>query len=181
MADLANKVEYKTLFNYCLSFARFNSIWATYNIYAFLPSIGSPAEDYKKVNRIGGPKWKAADIDSTDIDEPKGDPSNADEYGGVGTGNDGWIAKPTEAGGGKPMPFSKSFRGWDRDTFTRSRKFARIMFNTSYNGDDSEYSNDRFGSKSDRSGLRSRSNLDLGLGWIFKRRQRPKPPDACDD
>ena len=55
------------------------------------------------------------------------------------------------------------------------------MFNTSYYGEDSEYKNDRFGSKSDRSSLRPPSNLDLGLGWIFKRRQRPKPPDACDD
>ena len=181
IADLTNKVEYKTLFGYCLSFARFNSIWATYTINAFLPSIGSAAEDYKKVNTIGGPKWKdAGEIDDPDAVEPTGDPSNADEFGGVGTGNDGWIAKPTEAGGGQHITFTPGFRSWDRNTFKRSKKYARVLFNTSYKGSDSEYENDIGGAKADRKNLRSGTNLDLGFGWLFKKRQVPKPPEECD-
>jgi len=181
IAELTAKPEYKTLFEYCFSFARFNSIWATYTINAFLPSIGSADPEYKKVNTIGGPKWKDRDeIDDPDADEPTGDSSNADEFGGVGTGNDGWIAKPTEAGGGKPVTFTPGFRGWDRKTFNRSKKFARILFNTSYKGSDNEYEKDKGGAKADRKRLRNTTNLDLGFGWLFKKRQVPRPPEECD-
>jgi len=114
ISDLISKAEYKVLFEYCLSFARFNSIWATYNINAFLPSIGAADPDYKNVNDIG-------ERTGAEFEDP------ATEVGGIGTGNDGWIAQPTEAGGGKPVTFTKSFKGWDKNNFKRSKKYARIM------------------------------------------------------
>lgn len=187
IADLSEKTEYKLLFNYCFPFARFNSIFATYNMYAFLPSIGAPDEKYKKIGYIFGPSPKDKttdyldaldDEDMTDEDEffEGAPPSNAGDVGGIGTGNDGWMAKPTEAGGGKHITFTPGFRSWDKTTFKRSKKFARVMFNMSYKGSDSEFEEDPFGT---RNRGKPTSNLDLGLGWIFNRRRVPKPPEEC--
>jgi hypothetical protein len=188
IADLSEKTEYKLLFNYCFPFARFNSIFATYNMYAFLPSIGAPDEEYKKIGRIFGPSPAGSItkyLDDLEVAEDEDEffegapPSNAGEVGGIGTGNDGWIAKPTEAGGGKHITFTPGFRSWDKKNFTRSKRFARVIFNMSYKGNDSEYEDDRYGAKEDRRGLRPSTNLDLGLGWIFNRRRVPKPQDEC--
>jgi len=75
-----------------------------------------------------------------------------------------------------------AFRGWDRETFMRTKKMLRGMFRANYHVRDMDYEDPETDSKKEkvRKDARVRANLDWKIPWWKKRLQRPKPKDACE-